>query len=880
MTLKIPVELTNSADTSRIQEPVTVGVPIPKSKIYKAEEFVLENSSGHRLPCHIEPMAYWVDGSIKWMLLDFQVDIDANETIFVFITESNGDKAESYKTLDTDKKIIINEYDNEIVVDTCQAIFTIDKHKLVPFNQVKVNGNNLLSAEAGQIRLVDGHGNKARSVITSTSLDKSTNPFRRELILNGCFVDHNSNELLAQFSLGLSFFISKAFVKLDFTLLNPRASKHKNGLWDLGDENSLLFKGCAIDVRPRLADEKPEIIFKQSSAGEPVKLQSDHFVIYQDSSGGENWKSNNHINRSGEVPVKFKGYRILSDGKQIAEGNRAQPVIQLKSSACSVSAQICDFWQNFPKAIEVGDKKLQLQLFPEQFSDVYELQGGEQKTHSLYLNFLDCPQPLQPILNPLQPGIPLKSYAVSGVIPFLPMEFEATAIQQLIHRGIEGDNNFFDKREQIDEYGWRNFGEIFADHEGLEYKGSEPLVSHYNNQYDPLYGMIRQYIMTGERKWNKLAFELAQHITDIDIYHTLEDRDEYNGGLFWHTDHYVSAHTCTHRTFSSRQSDDSGIDVAGGGPGTEHCYTTGLAYAYFMTGNSRYKVAALKLVDWMTVAMEGTNSILERIFKFKSQDIPIIKALISRKKLLKIKYPLTRATGNYLTALVDAFNLTGDHAYLEKAEAVIRLSIYPDEDISLRNLDEIEPINWSYVIFLQGLAKYMEVKIQINEPDKAFIYAKDCLLHYADWIADNESPFLDKSAQLEFPNHTWVAQDLRKATVLFIASCYDAVNREKYLKAARQFREYVVEELKKEETRYYSRILTVLMQNDIQESALELDFYISMQNAGADITASYDPPAHFSIGGVLCGFLKDLLSGLKRFSIYKEKRWLHYRLKA
>ena len=54
--------------------------------------------------------------------------------------------------------------------------------------------------------------------------------------------------------------------------------------------------------------------------------------------------------------------------------------------------------------------------------------------------------------------------------------------------------------------------------------------------------------------------ELAGHVTDIDIYHTSRDRAAYNGGYFWHTQHYQPAGTATHRAYSSARGS------SGGGP--------------------------------------------------------------------------------------------------------------------------------------------------------------------------------------------------------------------------------------------------------------------------------------------------------------------------
>src|SRR5262249_50939880 len=46
-----------------------------------------------------------------------------------------------------------------------------------------------------------------------------------------------------------------------------------------------------------------------------------------------------------------------------------------------------EFWQQFPKALEAEGRLLRIRLFPEQFGDPFELQGGEQKTHTFWLSF-------------------------------------------------------------------------------------------------------------------------------------------------------------------------------------------------------------------------------------------------------------------------------------------------------------------------------------------------------------------------------------------------------------------------------------------------------------------------------------------------------------
>ena len=93
--------------------------------------------------------------------------------------------------------------------------------------------------------------------------------------------------------------------------------------------------------------------------------------------------------------------------------------------------------------------------------------------------------------------------------------------------------SFEARRDRADEYGWRNFGDVHADHEQAHFEGHHTLVSHYNNQFDLILGGILNMAATGDSKWAELFDPLARHVCDIDIYHTDEDRACFNGGLFW-----------------------------------------------------------------------------------------------------------------------------------------------------------------------------------------------------------------------------------------------------------------------------------------------------------------------------------------------------------
>src|SRR5262249_19228160 len=206
----------------------------------------------------------------------------------------------------------------------------------------------------------------------------------------------------------------------------------------------------------------------------------------------------------------FQGYRVTADGCILQEGKRATPILVLHDGQRGIATTIEKFWQNFPKALEVQHNQLTLRLFPQQYHDAYELQGGEQKTHTVYLLFTDTPESgahLGWVHDRLLPRTTPESYAhsraLSYLTPYMP-DRQAESLP-LIETAIKGPHSFFARREIIDEYGWRHFGDLYADHEAVRHTGQAPLVSHYNNQYDVIYGSLIHYVRSGDQRWFELA---------------------------------------------------------------------------------------------------------------------------------------------------------------------------------------------------------------------------------------------------------------------------------------------------------------------------------------------------------------------------------------
>src|SRR5207249_1030182 len=77
-----------------------------------------------------------------------------------------------------------------------------------------------------------------------------------------------------------------------------------------------------------LAAAGPQVTW-QAEPHLPPRSAATDLEIYQDSSGGENWRSRNHVNRHGRVPCSFRGYGARHAGRE-EHGLRASPVVAVE----------------------------------------------------------------------------------------------------------------------------------------------------------------------------------------------------------------------------------------------------------------------------------------------------------------------------------------------------------------------------------------------------------------------------------------------------------------------------------------------------------------------------------------------------------------------
>ena len=365
--------------TTRSGEPLTLGVPFPKGMLADAGAVALIRDARERVHVQTRALARWADGSIQWLLIDFRADIRLDTPTQYFLTQD----VETWNSEPISPQVNVAEDTGSVVVDTGAARFVFRRGNRFPFGHATVSDRSHVDGSRSGLEIEDAQGHQWKPQIGHVRIEER-GPLRAALFVTA-EPEAGREDRPLQCSARLHFFAGLATVRVELTVRNPRRAEHKGGYWELGDAGSVFLRDVSLVLA--LSSEAGQArVLCSAECGTDLVPTPAPIVLYQDSSGGENWRSTNHLNGRRLLPLTFRGYKFTTGGAQTV-GLRATPIVALEQDTCLLAVSSQHFWQDFPKAVEASADSIVLRLWPRQTADDHEIQGGEQKTHAFYVAF-------------------------------------------------------------------------------------------------------------------------------------------------------------------------------------------------------------------------------------------------------------------------------------------------------------------------------------------------------------------------------------------------------------------------------------------------------------------------------------------------------------
>ena len=712
--IAVPITVRNLAGRPCTQVPVWTGVALPAGAVNDPSRLRLADAEGRPVPAQFDVQARWADGSCKWVLLSLLAGPEA--TAFVLTEDA------SLPAPEPDRPVCVLPDTHRFKVITGALEFDLNRHGFTGPAQVMLDVDGQSDrisrpADASGLVALDADGEVCTSTggrVSKVEVERG-GPIHAVVAVHGDLRGRRSDTPLLEYCMRLHAFAGSTLVRVVLTVRNPRPSGRADdgSRWVMGQSGAVLLKSLAFAFAPRLDCGRRTVTLSAEAGKLLDRIPMARLLgVYQGSSGGENWFHRTHVNRDNVMPVRFRGYRVRYGEAAIDEGLRASPWIESADTRWAVAAAVPAFWENFPAELAVeADGTIRVGLWPAEWSDLHEIQGGEQKTREFWLYFRhrrgDRHDPKLPYAREMMPVCldrpaawpSAASVAESGAIGpvALPRAGRFASFEALAAAAVRGTENLFTHRESADEYGWRHFGDTpaynEADRTGGPYDGLR-VVSHYNNEYDLGFTMLAQALRNADADpdlaagWRRLGLDALWHEADIDIYHTAADPAPiYNGGTFTHTAHGVDAARSTHRG-GPRDEVWGVLDWPwgrGSTPESGHLRNRGILLAWLMTGDRHLRDAAWEVTD---------------LVAFK----------IGQDRFAQIDVP-NRSAGHNLQILLDAWALTYEQRYLDLCRKVAANLAF---DRTVERLGEDISFDWSCAIYLANLGRYVEALDEIG----------------------------------------------------------------------------------------------------------------------------------------------------------------------
>ncbi|GEM_PF-1041833 len=676
---QIEAHILDPSGVARQGWPVSMGVPFAKGELKSARNVRVLDAKGRELPSYADVRAAWPDGSIKWVLVDFQTDIGPMERRRFCVAFGPRVRRKAPPVA-----VRVAHREGEVEVDTGAIRVTLGTRGRRLFRQVARGGrDHFVPGDQGEFTAADAEGKVYRSRIGCAYVEEE-NPLKAVVKAQGGFfaedgaqrIDHSLQ--LMSWIVRVYAYAGRPFLRVYHTFVHdqPAPFVHLRSL------RASLF----------LTETGPKRVFFGARVGT---------------------FSSGHVSEEGErvaVTQPRPNFHFITRGageRQVHRMN-ANGWVHVAGEATGVTVKLRRPFHAYPKAIATDGHVIDLDLYPalspEDAADTgagrnyvevlddrpaalhvgpLKVPQGMARTHEVFLSFgppradereadAECIAFEQPLL----PALPSERYARSGALgamaPYLedhwPLEQRLREMCSLPDgAGIlnEGDN-----------------GVRLATVEG-----QARTLTTDNVAYDISRSLVRTFMRTGHQMTFWAAEAGVHHLIDVDTVHASAEHPEWVGGphMQWAQNHHY------------RTTDE----VEQMRPVTSHTWIGGLLDFYFLTGYRRAWEVACQTAEFCRV----------------NAPVQWLETLTPEAKARVLDYEQkwtysTRVAGWPLVAMGQMYEVTREEKFLGPMRRLVGLFVrWQDEGGKWR--DQTGSFNrgskpFMIASILQGLQKYCE----------------------------------------------------------------------------------------------------------------------------------------------------------------------------
>ncbi len=373
------MRIENRTHYDRVDDPVTSGVPLPEglinlNPITRQPPLRIINPEGKEIPAQFTILSSWPDGSIRWVLLDFQASVPAeNEAIYYLKDQGNGDSPKGMK---------VEQTDDYIYIDNGRLEFTINKNGPNLFEKVFLKDFeiNPIITPKHQNGIELKRSKLYASYFThpdEVRIEKN-GPLHTVILMRGKFAAKDGKIFkpdTARYSIRIHTYLGKTFLRMFLTLENNGRYGFRHESFEAEPYN---FDEVALKIK---LNTKKQVTL-QSEGYRQEHFPKERFFVYQRHSLMDNYNEDLNFN-----------YMIKKDQKVVTQGKRFPGWLDISDIAQGMTVAVKHFWQNYPKAITYQQRTLSLGLWPlggnwpPYAAKGYNMRGATHKTHEILLYF-------------------------------------------------------------------------------------------------------------------------------------------------------------------------------------------------------------------------------------------------------------------------------------------------------------------------------------------------------------------------------------------------------------------------------------------------------------------------------------------------------------